>query len=716
MSITVKILGDDTDLQKKLGASSVSIAKWGTAAVAASAAAATAMAAMMKVAVGEFIVAEQSLNRLSALMKVSGGAAGLTLQEIEGHVQRLSSSLFINDEAIRDNAAGMLFYRNVVGDTFIRVLELGTQMSLLGGEFQDAAKTMARALEAPEQAGRMLRTLKIILTDAEEDLIKSYTASGEIMKAQAVIMKRLESTAAGLAGEMNKGIVLESRKASVAWGEMVEAFGRAFNRPASSVFSWFADEFKEVEYMMNSASWKEWLYVMSGAKAVNTTLRAVLPAPLKGIVPGGGTRATKEDQADPNAAARKAAAELKLIETAAHEASVAIGKKNLDAMGQLAADAAKANKTKIEAMRATLKDRIGAIQESTMSEEALEKKRYEDNIATAVAADKAGIKVKGGYYALLVAMDLEHDAKMKEIREGDSAENLATIQKSLMSEAQLEQARYVEAMGETIAAEEAGIAVEGGYQLLREQMFAAHNEKMKELSIGKSAEDLARIQESLMTETEALQFHLDNKLLQLQTARDLELITDAELTAMKVKLEEERGKALIDIRKRTMSEMEQLQFASQQVQLMAAWGAGTDMLAAAGTMNDKLAKAGRISGAAQALVATYVGAAEALKLGWPLGFAAAGAVMAKGLGLVAAIRSGGKGGGGGGGVPALTAPSVIPGTTIAPTPGTVTPSPIGGTLTVRGISAGSLISGEVVQTLVRELLEYQRRGGQVVLV
>jgi hypothetical protein len=65
-----------------------------------------------------------------------------------------------------------------------------------------------------------------------------------------------------------------------------------------------------------------------------------------------------------------------------------------------------------------------------------------------------------------------------------------------------------------------------------------------------------------------------------------------------------------------------------------------------------------VFGAAQALISTYQGAAEALKLPFPKNLAAAAAVIAKGIGFVQAIKgmnegggapSAGAGGGAGGG-------------------------------------------------------------------
>lgn len=55
--------------------------------------------------------------------------------------------------------------------------------------------------------------------------------------------------------------------------------------------------------------------------------------------------------------------------------------------------------------------------------------------------------------------------------------------------------------------------------------------------------------------------------------------------------------------------------------------------------SSSMASAAKIFGAVQALISTYAGSAEALKLPFPLNIAASAAVLAKGLALVASIRS-----------------------------------------------------------------------------
>lgn len=87
-------------------------------------------------------------------------------------------------------------------------------------------------------------------------------------------------------------------------------------------------------------------------------------------------------------------------------------------------------------------------------------------------------------------------------------------------------------------------------------------------------------------------------------------------------------------------------------------GGTAQIFAALGERNKKMLQVSKMFGAAQALVSTMVGAAEALKLPFPANIAAAAAVVAKGIGFVNAIKStnesGASGGGGGGGsVPSI---------------------------------------------------------------
>jgi TP901 family phage tail tape measure protein len=110
---------------------------------------------------------------------------------------------------------------------------------------------------------------------------------------------------------------------------------------------------------------------------------------------------------------------------------------------------------------------------------------------------------------------------------------------------------------------------------------------------------------------------------------------------------------------------------------------------------------------ATALINTYQGITKALATyPPPISTAMAAIQAAAGFMQVSKIRSqtskgGGSGGGGGGdsGAAAMAAPAAA----------------VSQTLTVQGISANQMFSGDTMRGLAEQLLEYQRNGGQVIL-
>lgn len=93
-----------------------------------------------------------------------------------------------------------------------------------------------------------------------------------------------------------------------------------------------------------------------------------------------------------------------------------------------------------------------------------------------------------------------------------------------------------------------------------------------------------------------------------------------------------------------------------------------------------------------------------------LGAVQVGIIAATGVAQAAGVLSGGGSSGGG-----STATTGSAGGSTPQAQQPAQPAAPSGTLTVRGLSAGSLITGEAVAELANELLEYQRNGGRVVI-
>lgn len=224
---------------------------------------------------------------------------------------------------------------------------------------------------------------------------------------------------------------------------------------------------------------------------------------------------------------------------------------------------------------------------------------------------------------------------------------------------------------------------------------------------GQLASRLEVFRESFLNERELANNHHIKNLDTLRQALDQELLTRTQHDAFKAELERKHQRTLQDIRDHGNHAM-----LSSTGEVLGQLG---NLIQTHGKKNLKLVKGLSV---AQALIAAYTGAAEALKLPFPANLAASASVLAQGLGAVASIKSvsssggGGASGGRGGGVALPT--SGVGGA--AQTQQQTGEGPTeNATVFVKGITPSSLLTGEMVTELMAQMLEKQRDGYKVVL-
>lgn len=191
-------------------------------------------------------------------------------------------------------------------------------------------------------------------------------------------------------------------------------------------------------------------------------------------------------------------------------------------------------------------------------------------------------------------------------------------------------------------------AAEKGFQnirelLERESLFqvAEWEKRQKQLDAALAKDLLTRENYELMkqqlqqhyfgTEYQRKQVQYDMDLQQLRAALDAEMITRQQYAIMAANLHSQQvsqmGAADANIYSQHLSNLA---------------GHFGEMNAIAGGGYDSLLKAQRVFGAASALISTYQGAAKALELPFPYNMAAMAKVLAAGMGMVNAIKSGGS--------------------------------------------------------------------------
>ena len=156
--------------------------------------------------------AERQFKRLEGILKATGGAAGLSLLDIESLAQEIGINTLASTQEIRDAAGVLLTFKSITGDTFREALRLSQDLAEIGfGSAKSAAMQLGKALEEPEVGLSALRRVGVSFNEEQKQQIKTFDFLGEKVKAQTVLLGALKgqvedagkNAAGGLAGALD---------------------------------------------------------------------------------------------------------------------------------------------------------------------------------------------------------------------------------------------------------------------------------------------------------------------------------------------------------------------------------------------------------------------------------------------------------------------------------------------------------------------------------
>ena len=169
---------------------------------------------------------EQQLLRVNAVLKATGSAAGLTQGQIREMAEGVAKSTLATSESALEAAAAMATFRTVAGDTFKRTLTLSQDLaSVFGGDLRSATVKLAKSLEDPVRGLDSLRESGVSFTAAQKDQIKALVESGQVLKAQGVILDTLQAQVGGAGAAERGGLTGSVKGLSDAWGDLLKEIG-----------------------------------------------------------------------------------------------------------------------------------------------------------------------------------------------------------------------------------------------------------------------------------------------------------------------------------------------------------------------------------------------------------------------------------------------------------------------------------------------------------
>jgi hypothetical protein len=203
----------------------------------------------------------QESNKAMALtrarIKSTGGAAGVTSKHIERLSGSVSKMIGRDDEAIQANANMLLTFKNVKaeGGIFDRAVVSAQDLATDFGSAESATKMLGKALQDPAVGMTALGRAGVTFTEQQKDQIEALQESGDLLEAQKIIMREVESQVGGSAKSQRTAI----ERLTTGYDNLMESLGKLAAPTARRWLTRMARGVEDLDAIVSdkSATWPE---------------------------------------------------------------------------------------------------------------------------------------------------------------------------------------------------------------------------------------------------------------------------------------------------------------------------------------------------------------------------------------------------------------------------------------------------------------------------
>jgi hypothetical protein len=199
-----------------------------------------------------FTEQEDAIAKMEAVIKSTGGVAGVTSKHITDLSSSLQETTTFADEVTTNAAALLLTFkgvRNEMGegnDVFDRTIRASQDLSaLMGKDLNESVMMLGKALQDPETGLTKLTRAGVQFSDQQKDQIKTLAESGDILGAQKIMLAEIESQFGGTAEAMAQTAGGKLKQAFNDLGEAGEAIGAEIAPILADVAGFVADIIKK---------------------------------------------------------------------------------------------------------------------------------------------------------------------------------------------------------------------------------------------------------------------------------------------------------------------------------------------------------------------------------------------------------------------------------------------------------------------------------------
>jgi len=256
MAIVIPIGVDTSGLSRGLSQGTSGLRKFGKmAAIVGGAAALGGLVATLKIGVDEFMGAQKVLAQTGAVLKSTGGAANVTSKRIDSLANSIMKMSGIDDEAVKTGQNMLLTFTKIRNETgkgnqifdkaTLAMTDLAVTMSKgvtpSSEQLFRSSVMLGKALNDPIKGVTALGKAGVQFDAGQKATIKTMVESGNILGAQKIILKELETQTGGsakalgttLVGQLN--VLKETFRNTAA--DLVAVFIPTISRAATSLLN-----------------------------------------------------------------------------------------------------------------------------------------------------------------------------------------------------------------------------------------------------------------------------------------------------------------------------------------------------------------------------------------------------------------------------------------------------------------------------------------------
>jgi hypothetical protein len=186
----------------------------------------------LSIALDEAGNAERQMAATEAVIRSTGGAAGMTAQDVIDLAGKLQNLTGVEDDTIQAGENMLLTFTGIGRNVFPQATEATMNMAVAMAagnsanlDFTSTAIQVGKALNDPINGVTALRRVGVQLTDQQEEQIKQFVALGETEKAQQLILDELNREFGGLAESLGDTNVGKIDKFKAHLSDLAEAVG-----------------------------------------------------------------------------------------------------------------------------------------------------------------------------------------------------------------------------------------------------------------------------------------------------------------------------------------------------------------------------------------------------------------------------------------------------------------------------------------------------------